>query len=547
TALVRSVLVRDPAKLRLRGRDHDLATIVMRALAKEPGRRFPTARDMADDLGRYLNGEPVRSRRVSWIERGWRQVRRYPRVSASLAAALLVVAVSLSFYFVQQRSSASDRERRLTAARADLGGHRYAAARDELERLAQRFPGDAEIGAVFAEAEAQLAVDRLLVLAADHADNIELADVRSLVDAGASAHGERSALLQLGAVVALGHRGDRALARERLAALVGREDLAREFAAIDAWLEQRPLPWQLPDAREDRSPDLAMLTAMVRRLAGDQPRQLLAELLRCAPAEARTPRHVFMEAVVLTDLGRFDVAAGLLRGLASEHAWPAMWRWLAHAQIELGRLERASFSLRMAAADRSRALEYLVLRHRLTAAGVYDYLEVARRFASELEAEQDRSPAEEQFLAEVSAMVDPGAVPAAVARLAALERGATNRLERDRLVALQVQLSGWHLPGGFGDEPAREQHAQFVDRWLAPAARLGNPVSRAIAGLWIARSLVRTGRDGDLARGLERFHEVAKARPDDARAAMEFAIAVIGLPAAGGDEVQRDAVMRGHM
>ncbi|MGV2340537.1 MAG UNVERIFIED_CONTAM: hypothetical protein LVR18_43305 [Planctomycetaceae bacterium] len=42
---------------------------------------------MADDLRRYLNGEPILARPVSWIQRTWRWCRRNPRIAVPSAAA----------------------------------------------------------------------------------------------------------------------------------------------------------------------------------------------------------------------------------------------------------------------------------------------------------------------------------------------------------------------------------------------------------------------------------------------------------------------------
>lgn len=70
----------------------DLETVCLKAMAREPERRYPTAGALADDLRRFLDGQPVRARPLSWPGRLWRRCRRRPVVSslaAGLAAAVL--------------------------------------------------------------------------------------------------------------------------------------------------------------------------------------------------------------------------------------------------------------------------------------------------------------------------------------------------------------------------------------------------------------------------------------------------------------------------
>src|SRR5262249_34586487 len=64
----------------------DLETICLRAMAKEPQRRYSTAQELAEDLQRWLKGEPVRARPVGSAERLWRWCRRNPRGAGLLAA-----------------------------------------------------------------------------------------------------------------------------------------------------------------------------------------------------------------------------------------------------------------------------------------------------------------------------------------------------------------------------------------------------------------------------------------------------------------------------
>src|SRR5690606_30202245 len=76
----------------------DLDNITLKALAKEPGRRYGTAEGLAADLGRYLDGLPVEARPATVRYRLGKFVRRHrPAVVGVLAASLLVVGL-VGFY-----------------------------------------------------------------------------------------------------------------------------------------------------------------------------------------------------------------------------------------------------------------------------------------------------------------------------------------------------------------------------------------------------------------------------------------------------------------
>lgn len=77
----------------------DLETICLKAVAKSPSRRYATGRELAEDLRRYLSGEPIRARPVGRGERVWRWCRRNP-VPASL-----LIAVTLGSAFGLQHLS----------------------------------------------------------------------------------------------------------------------------------------------------------------------------------------------------------------------------------------------------------------------------------------------------------------------------------------------------------------------------------------------------------------------------------------------------------
>jgi eukaryotic-like serine/threonine-protein kinase len=75
--------------------DRGLEAVVLKCLEKRPGHRFATARELADELGRWLAREPLRTRPESLPRRAWRRARKHPAWALALLLALLATGILL--------------------------------------------------------------------------------------------------------------------------------------------------------------------------------------------------------------------------------------------------------------------------------------------------------------------------------------------------------------------------------------------------------------------------------------------------------------------
>src|SRR5262249_13983748 len=105
----------------------DLETICLKWLGKEPQRRYATAREKAEDLGRFVRDEPIRARPVSAAEKTWRWCLRKPALSLSLGAAavlLLIIAIGspiavLRINDARNRAEAANKQEAALRVRAE--------------------------------------------------------------------------------------------------------------------------------------------------------------------------------------------------------------------------------------------------------------------------------------------------------------------------------------------------------------------------------------------------------------------------------------------
>jgi WD40 repeat protein/tRNA A-37 threonylcarbamoyl transferase component Bud32 len=123
--LLHQVLYDEPRRPRSLA-DHvprDLETICLRAMSKEPNHRYATARDLADDLRRYLNAEPIHARPIGRLERTWRWARRNPAMATlmgTVATLLLAVTIGSAIAAAQFRYRAQTELRLHNDAEVEL-------------------------------------------------------------------------------------------------------------------------------------------------------------------------------------------------------------------------------------------------------------------------------------------------------------------------------------------------------------------------------------------------------------------------------------------
>ncbi|HEY2158341.1 MAG TPA: protein kinase [Isosphaeraceae bacterium] len=120
----------------------DLETIVLKAIDKDPERRYATAEVMAEDLRRFLDDEPILARRATTTERYARWARRNPHIAAlgGLLAGVLVLVTIGSLLAARSFRTQAQVQRSLANAReierlaADRARAEEAAARDKADR-----------------------------------------------------------------------------------------------------------------------------------------------------------------------------------------------------------------------------------------------------------------------------------------------------------------------------------------------------------------------------------------------------------------------------
>ncbi|HTN73851.1 MAG TPA: serine/threonine-protein kinase, partial [Pirellulaceae bacterium] len=142
---VRQVLETEPLSPRLVNPSvpKDLETICLKCLQKEPTKRYASSKELADELGRFLRGEPIQARPISRIARFWRLCRRFPYTASAVAAAVLFLifaATSATVAYIKTSQALAQSEASLREAIAAVNDYLTVVSEDTLLNQANMQP-----------------------------------------------------------------------------------------------------------------------------------------------------------------------------------------------------------------------------------------------------------------------------------------------------------------------------------------------------------------------------------------------------------------------
>jgi serine/threonine protein kinase len=316
---------RPKARQRLRKKlAGDLDSIILKALRKEPQARYASVEQLSQDIGRYLDGRPVRARGGAFGYRIGKYLRR--NLPAVLAAAVLFAAFVVGLFGLQK--SAGEAERRRSRAEAQFNALENVATRQHSELMSAYFrlaATQASLGdgaAALASYRAALEAARTFTRAHPGGPQGYLSTAQAAVRVGDLAAGEaadryREALSQYDTLAARSYAFRPADYREQIA--IGRRLGLAQFRARDY---------------------LGALAAFSRSL------QIAEGLAARFPDDASAQQAVaagnFSVAEVLTHNGAADAAIGKFRRAFE------LYRALAGVQVAPSRVSATGYEQALA-------------------------------------------------------------------------------------------------------------------------------------------------------------------------------------------------------
>jgi tetratricopeptide (TPR) repeat protein len=114
----------------------DLETVVLKAMEKNPAERYATAQALAEDLGRFLEDQPIRARRPTPLQRARKWARRHKSATRALlcVAVVCLAAAAFTWYGYQRRQADAQRQRDLAEAGVRTALAQADSARADLHR-----------------------------------------------------------------------------------------------------------------------------------------------------------------------------------------------------------------------------------------------------------------------------------------------------------------------------------------------------------------------------------------------------------------------------
>jgi serine/threonine protein kinase/tetratricopeptide (TPR) repeat protein len=306
----------EPPRRHHAGVPADLEAIVLKSLEKDPKRRYATARELADDLGRFLRDEPVLARPPSTVYQLGKFARRHKAVVAGLVGVFLALVLGILGTSVSLVHARAERQR------AEGEWQRAEEQRGRAETEWQRAEGERQV----AEGERNRAQEaerkKGELLAASYRQTAELAMRRGAwraaldsMDEAVRAGCPDSVDLHLGRVRALAalNEGPQAFAEVR--ELAARTDLGDQAGLVLLWRAELALD---QSGADDKT--LARIAEALRRGLPEAEKAYAEGLLAdSSPAALEHFRHAVgvdpfhqrangMAIRLLTFLGLFDEA-----------------------------------------------------------------------------------------------------------------------------------------------------------------------------------------------------------------------------------------------
>jgi serine/threonine protein kinase/predicted Zn-dependent protease len=122
----------------------DLETICLKALEKDPDRRYQSTGEMARDLHQYLHGGLIAARRAGVFRRSWKSIRRHPVTTVVVVGALLIAAVGGVAWRASAQKAAQEIHSHLADARFSISQGAFREALRKADLVLAAAPNEAE-------------------------------------------------------------------------------------------------------------------------------------------------------------------------------------------------------------------------------------------------------------------------------------------------------------------------------------------------------------------------------------------------------------------